>query len=199
MSNIGNCKKCGVKVYQIEGFLAAKSPYHNSCFKCDTCGWKLTLTTYKSINDKVYCKNHFPVTGLSRGDNVVGTTTTDSKGLQPQLNAPKLDTVNNQVRGECTTQVTLDSISINKAVSAPKLDTVNDQVRGVGAGNVTLDSISINKAVSAPKLDTVNDQVRGVGAGGVSLDSISINKAVSAPKLDNVQGVHKGDVSVSSQ
>lgn len=26
-----------------------------------TCGWQLTLTNYKALDDEIYCKHHFPV------------------------------------------------------------------------------------------------------------------------------------------
>ncbi|GAM19617.1 hypothetical protein SAMD00019534_027920, partial [Acytostelium subglobosum LB1] len=183
-ANLGPCKKCGVRVYQLEGVTAAKSCWHRTCFKCETCGWQLTLTNYKSINDKIYCKNHYPVTGFGT-DHVVGTTTTHSIGVANAVNAPKLDTVNDQVRGDVgKTQVGMDSMHIAKGVSAPKLDVVNDQIRGdAGKTQVGLDSIQISKSVNAPKLDVINDQIRGdAGKTGVGLDSISIQKGLDAPK-----------------
>ncbi|EFA75186.1 LIM-type zinc finger-containing protein [Heterostelium album PN500] len=188
MATLGKCKKCGVRVYDLEGVTAAKACWHKMCFKCETCNWQLTLTNYKCINDKVYCKNHYPVTGFGT-DHIIGTQSTDSLGLANPINAPKLDTVNQQVRGDSgKTQVGLDSMHISKPVNAPKLDTVNDQVRGDGGKTqVGLDSIHIAKPVSAPKLDTVNDQVRGDGGKTqVGLDSIHIAKPLDAPKLDGV-------------
>ncbi|KYQ93250.1 hypothetical protein DLAC_05902 [Tieghemostelium lacteum] len=195
-SVIGNCKKCTKKVYPLEGFMAAKSAFHKSCFKCEICGWQLTLTNYKSINDKVYCKNHYPVTGFGVEDHVTGKTTTDSKVLADQINTPKLDTVNQQVRGTGDKPMTdLESMHINKAISAPKLDTVNQQVRGTGDKPMTdLESMHINKAISAPKLDTVNQQVRGTGESNITLDTIAINKATSVPKLDTEKGYQKNQV-----
>jgi hypothetical protein len=62
------------------------------------------------------------------------------------LDAPKLDTVNQQVKQTGSGTVTNDSMSIKRATDAPKLDTVNQQVRNTGSGTVTSDSIHIKKA-----------------------------------------------------
>eukprot|EP01111_Echinosteliopsis_oligospora_P019915 TRINITY_DN9886_c0_g1_i1.p1 TRINITY_DN9886_c0_g1~~TRINITY_DN9886_c0_g1_i1.p1 ORF type:complete len:170 (-),score=34.89 TRINITY_DN9886_c0_g1_i1:64-573(-) len=165
-AKLGNCARCNKSVYALEGVTAVKKCFHKLCFKCVTCGWQLTLTNYKSLDGEIYCQHHFPVTGYGE-HRVHGTVETDSKHIEAQYNAPKLDVVSNEVRGtgEVPTTTT-DRIDISVATSAPKLSTVNQQVRGPSAGEST----------------------------GVSMESIHIAKAAGAPKLDTVGGIHRGDV-----
>ncbi|KAL6061575.1 LIM zinc-binding domain-containing protein [Balamuthia mandrillaris] len=110
MSNLGKCHKCGKTCYQLEGFKVGppgqELVYHKLCFKCQNegCNWQLNLTNYKFYEGRAYCKNHCPITGFSnkvQGQDVRvhGTTTTDAVHIEKALNAPKLDTVNEQLRG----------------------------------------------------------------------------------------------------
>jgi len=207
-AKLGKCARCDKSVYQLEGVTAVKKCYHKGCFKCSVCGWQLTLTSYKAIDDEIYCQHHYPVTGFGE-KHARGTVDVDSKHIEAQYNAPKIDTVNNQVQGGDMAgqkpNVGMDAIHIAKPISAPKLDTVNQQVHGENAGqktNVGLDSIHIAKPISAPQLDTVNAQIRGESAGektGFGLDSIHLSKPLAAPKLETVGGIHRGGDSASSQ
>eukprot|EP00026_Physarum_polycephalum_P006353 Phypoly_transcript_06395.p1 GENE.Phypoly_transcript_06395~~Phypoly_transcript_06395.p1 ORF type:complete len:208 (-),score=33.82 Phypoly_transcript_06395:942-1565(-) len=198
-AKLGNCARCGKSVYQLEGVTAVKKCYHKSCFKCKTCGWQLTLTNYKAYDDEIYCSHHFPVTGFGE-NHQHGKVDVDSKHIEAQYNAPKMDVVNHQVRGEAAgqqTQIGTDSFAIAKSMSAPKLNTVNQQVRGEAAGQktgVTMDAIHIAKPTTAPHLDTVNPQIRGEAGkqSNIGLDSIAMSKPLAAPKLDVVGGVHRG-------
>ncbi|KAF2071899.1 hypothetical protein CYY_006778 [Polysphondylium violaceum] len=198
MASLGKCKKCGKTVYGLEGLVVAKNAFHNSCFKCENsgCGWKLNLNNYKSIDDKVYCSNHYPVTGFSVDQRVVGTSKTNDVLMSNQINAPKGSTVNDQIRGDGDKpNIGTDSMNISKATSAPKLDVVNQQIRGDGdKPNIGTDSINISKATSAPKLDVVNQQIRGESKSNVGIDSINISKATSAPKLDVQSGYQKATI-----
>jgi len=72
MSSIGKCTKCTKTVYQLEGLIVSKKPYHRSCFKCSVCNWQLTLLNYKDYDGKVYCPNHYPVTGFGVDSHVTG-------------------------------------------------------------------------------------------------------------------------------
>jgi len=136
MSNLGKCTKCNKTVYQLEGVTAGPpgktKNYHKLCFKCATCGWQLNLTNYKFLEDEPYCKNHYPVTGFGdhTAKHVRGFESTDSRNMEPALNAPKLDTYNQTVRGPQDQKPALgnDSIEIKNATNAPKLDTYNQTV-----------------------------------------------------------------------
>jgi len=134
--NLGKCVRCEKSVYDIEG-LSAGPPgktkvYHKGCFKCATCNWQLTLTSYKFWEDQPYCKNHYPVTGFGdhSAKHVHGVENVDSKRIETALNAPKLNTVNEQIRlpSGVKPNVGTDSISISNALNAPKVDVVSQNV-----------------------------------------------------------------------
>ncbi|EGC36014.1 hypothetical protein DICPUDRAFT_32515 [Dictyostelium purpureum] len=194
MSSLGKCARCNKTVYNVEGFTAVKKCFHRSCFKCKVCNWQLTLTSYKSINDEIYCANHYPVNGFSnQGEQRCAEITNINIFLF--LDAPKLDTVNNQVRGEGEKPNTgvSDLVTAN-ALKAPKLDTVNNQVRGDGdKPNTGVNDLVTANALKAPKLDVVNQQIYNTSGEkpSIDLETISINKATSAPKLDVQSGYQK--------
>jgi hypothetical protein len=106
--------------------------------------------------------------GTSNKDHASGTITYGASHISQAVNAPKLNTVSEQIRGAeagQTTQVGLDSMSISHARDAPKLNTVSEQVRGAEAGQATqigLDSMSVSRARDAPKLDTATANVKTV-------------------------------------
>lgn len=91
------------------------------------------MTNYKFWEDEPFCKNHYPVTGFGdhSAKHVSGTVETNSKHLESQLNAPKLDTVNQTVRGpqDIKPTTTVDSIGIANALKAPKSTPYNQTVR----------------------------------------------------------------------
>lgn len=116
MSLLGRCVRCNKNTYALEGVTVGPPSktqvFHKTCFKCqnDGCNWQLTLTNYKFFEDRVYCKNHCPMTGQSVSSAGVywkahGTTDTSSIQMSTPMHAPKGDTVNEQLRGpriECT-------------------------------------------------------------------------------------------------
>jgi len=140
--NLGKCTKCSKTVYDLEGFKAGapgkEKIYHKLCFKCSTCGWQLTLTNYKCWEDEPYCKNHYPVTGFGDGTakHVSGVQDISSKAMEPALNAPKLDTYNQTVRGpqDMKPSVPVNSIEISNALKAPKTSVHNQTVRSKFCG-----------------------------------------------------------------
>mmetsp|Transcript_17844 Transcript_17844/g.26569 ORF Transcript_17844/g.26569 Transcript_17844/m.26569 type:complete len:202 (+) Transcript_17844:643-1248(+) len=172
MASKGKCNKCGKTVYAMEcmtvGPPGKKDVYHRWCFKCQNegCTWQLTLQNSFYYEGRVYCKNHNPMTGFSNKDHAHGTFRTDAVSVKDAMNAPKLNTVSEQIRGADAgkkTNMGLDSMSISTAQQAPKLNTVSEQVRGADAGqksSIGLDSMSISTAQKAPKLDTVSAQVK---------------------------------------
>lgn len=142
MSTLGKCARCGKTTYSIEGFKVgppnAEQVYHKGCFKCQNegCTWQLNLTNYKFYDGKAYCKNHSPVTGFSNVENgqnvrVHGTVGSAAIHVDRALNAPKLDTVNEQIRAPVTSnQYGVGAMTVQTAINAPKRDVVNEQVRG---------------------------------------------------------------------
>jgi hypothetical protein len=106
MSQLGKCKKCGKTVYQLEGYTCGPpgqtQVYHKGCFRCQNpgCNWQLTLTNYKFADGKIYCPNHNPMTGFSNADHASGMRSREDLDIKSALAAPRLDTVNEQIRGQ---------------------------------------------------------------------------------------------------
>jgi len=94
--------------------------------------------------------------------------------IKNAMAAPKVATVNEQLRGELVGQKTnldMESTAIKNAIAAPKVDTVNEQLRGELAGQtplLDLEASSIKTAIQAPKLET---QV-GVKKGDQNLEPV---------------------------
>ncbi|XP_043980330.1 LIM domain and actin-binding protein 1a isoform X1 [Gambusia affinis] len=53
------CVACQKTVYPLERLVANKDVYHSSCFRCSHCNTKLSLATYASLHNNIYCKPHF--------------------------------------------------------------------------------------------------------------------------------------------
>ena len=93
------CQRCSRTVYQVDriGPLKDFTFFHSGCFKCETCGTKLTLKTYCNSrcdqDDKeVYCSSHVPKIGPGQIDG-------DAVGIRSALNVPKsANFVNEQIR-----------------------------------------------------------------------------------------------------
>ncbi|XP_026461715.1 hillarin-like [Ctenocephalides felis] len=94
------CLRCADIVYQVDrvGPLKDFTFFHSGCFKCATCGTKLTLKTYfnnqhKQEDQEVYCSSHVPKIGPGHLDG-------SSVGIRSALNVPKSSNfVNEQIRG----------------------------------------------------------------------------------------------------
>jgi len=108
------------------------------------------------------------------------------------MEAPKIDTVNVQVRGELAGQrnAQVADMATTRAMEAPKIDTVNVQVRGELAGqrNAQVADMTLQTALEAPKVETVNVQVRGELAGqrNAQVADLTLQNAIDAPKIDTV-------------
>lgn len=72
MSDI--CPKCTKRVYAAERVQAGGMVWHNTCFKCETCGKKLTVGQESLKDDKVYCKQDYLKLYSSVGSNVLEHT-----------------------------------------------------------------------------------------------------------------------------
>ncbi|XP_078144670.1 LIM domain and actin-binding protein 1a isoform X2 [Centroberyx gerrardi] len=53
------CVSCLKTVYPLEKLVANQQVYHNTCFRCSHCNTKLSLGSYASLHNNVYCKPHF--------------------------------------------------------------------------------------------------------------------------------------------
>ncbi|OWF53197.1 LIM domain-containing protein D [Mizuhopecten yessoensis] len=119
------CHKCLKKVYKVERVGPLKGAvYHNTCFTCKTCKTKLTLKNYH-LNQKdkydvsVYCKSHQP-TIADRG----GHLDTNSILIKGAMSVPKLDMVNEQIKGNSNSKYHMDahSLDISHARNVPATD-----------------------------------------------------------------------------
>eukprot|EP00007_Cunea_sp_BSH-02190019_P005601 CAMPEP_0174234792 /NCGR_PEP_ID=MMETSP0417-20130205/4440_1 /TAXON_ID=242541 /ORGANISM="Mayorella sp, Strain BSH-02190019" /LENGTH=217 /DNA_ID=CAMNT_0015313205 /DNA_START=156 /DNA_END=809 /DNA_ORIENTATION=+ len=188
------CEVCQKTAYPLESVPYEDRVWHKWCFKCADCSIKLTLKTFKgTLDGKVWCEKCVP--------KPKATQTADRHDLNTIREAPKIATVNENVRGELAGTKSLegtDSMGIGKAVHAPKVGVVNEQVRGELAGTKSMegtDSMGIGKAIAAPKVGVINEQVRGELAGQASqegTDSMNIGKAIKAPKRDLINEQVRG-------
>jgi len=56
----GLCAVCGKTAYIMEQLQANDSVYHKACFRCCECDTTLTVANFASLDDRVYCKHHYP-------------------------------------------------------------------------------------------------------------------------------------------
>lgn len=188
------CTACAKTIYPMELITSGVGqPFHKLCFKCATCKSILNLKNSATKDGVVYCNQHVPK------DKPIATA--DRHDLNTIKAAPKIDTVNQQVRGEFAGQASkegVDSVGIGGRINAPKIDTVNQQVRGELAGqkpNLDQNAFSIQNSLNAPRPDVVNEQVRGALAGqkpNLDSEAIIINTALSAPKKEVVNEQVRG-------
>mmetsp|Transcript_17877 Transcript_17877/g.26625 ORF Transcript_17877/g.26625 Transcript_17877/m.26625 type:complete len:179 (+) Transcript_17877:94-630(+) len=146
------CTKCGKTVYATEKLNILNQIWHKWCFKCETCSKRLTMQTFKGVQGHIYCEGCRP--------KPQATQTADRHDLNTIKAAPKVDVVNEQVRGGEVAQrggkITSDSMSVRTAKEAPKIARVNDQVRGEMAGQggkIDSTAMYISNARNAPKAD----------------------------------------------
>jgi len=189
------CFACGKTLYPMEAISAGVNQYHRICFKCSVCGITLSLKNSQQKGDTVFCTQHVP--------KEIPTSTADRADLNRIKDAPKLDTVNQQFRGELVgqkTNIDMESASIKNATSAPKIDTVNQQFRGEMVGqksNIDMESAAIKNATAAPKVNTVNEQFRGELVGqksNIDMESGAIKNALAAPKVNTVNEQLRGEL-----
>jgi len=189
------CFTCDKTVYPLELVSVGSNNYHKLCFKCSTCSIALTLKNAQEKGGLVYCLQHIP--------KEVATSTADRHDLNTIKEKPKVENVNQQVRGELAGQKSLegtDSVSIGTKMNAPKVGVVNEQVRGELAGqksNLDMESGSLKNAMAAPKVGLVNEQIRSELAGqkpNVDLDSVHMKSAANVPKVGVVNEQIRGEL-----
>eukprot|EP01102_Stenamoeba_stenopodia_P020494 TRINITY_DN799_c0_g1_i1.p1 TRINITY_DN799_c0_g1~~TRINITY_DN799_c0_g1_i1.p1 ORF type:complete len:244 (+),score=73.10 TRINITY_DN799_c0_g1_i1:98-829(+) len=187
------CIICGKTVYPMELVNHSGDAYHKFCFKCSVCKGALTLKNANKKEGQLFCEKHLPKDKP--------TATADRHDLNTIKNAPKPETVNQQVRGELAGQASkegVDSVGIGGRINAPKVDKVNQQVRGELAGQKPqedVNSLRLQNALNAPKPDVVNEQVRGALAGqkpSVDAEALNIKNALAAPKPETINEQVRG-------
>jgi len=166
------CKGCQKTLYSNDPSWSVEgSKWHKGCFKCSECKVTLVLRNAQVLKGVIYCEKHKPTDKP--------TQTADRADLNVIRAAPKIDTVNTNVRGELAgqkSQETTDSIHVGGAMAAGKLAkearNVNDNVRGELAGQKsqeTVDSIHVGGRLASGKLasqvNKVNYNIRGADAG----------------------------------
>jgi len=189
------CHSCGKTAYPLELITVGTNHYHKFCFKCEVCKITLNLKNSQEKAGSLYCTQHVP--------KEVPTPTADRQDINLAKAVPKVDTVNQQFRGELVgqkPQIDTESANIKNATSAPKVDTVNQQLRGelVGQkGQIDTESMGVKNAMSAPKVAVVNEQLRGelVGQKGqIDTESMGLKNAMSAPKVAVVNEQFRGEL-----
>ena len=123
MASLGKCTICTKTCYQLEGHRVGppgkEVVFHKRCFKCQNegCGWQLTLTSYRYCDGKIWCQNHEPMKGFSNTAHAKGKVEMESMSVEQAVQAPKLATVNEQLRSVDKPQAYgMDSIAVQKAM-----------------------------------------------------------------------------------
>lgn len=167
------CHRCWKTVYSMDKIGPIRRVlYHKQCFRCAKCNTMLSLNTYRqNVNDKsdvqVYCKKHVP----SQASPHIGL---EAKNLSVVMNHPKLDNVNQNIRGTVDDRrksMNLHPLIVGRAISTPRLDLIcgpSDNSRKDSApevdknGNVSLRELKMDEqpksvwsrsSFSAAKLD----------------------------------------------
>ncbi|XP_052096287.1 uncharacterized protein LOC127731471 [Mytilus californianus] len=150
------CYRCMKKVYPMEKIGPVKDVvYHKGCFTCKTCGTKLNLKNFchNKIDDwdiHVYCKSH-----CDQGSPQPFHIDANSVLIKGALSAPKLDKINEQIRGSEEThkggKLDANAVNIRSALSAPKKD---DQINKRDSRyHLDLQSLELAHARNVPATD----------------------------------------------
>lgn len=115
------CYKCMKKLYPMDRIGPVKDAmYHKGCFVCKVCKTLLNMKNYylnknDTFDNDIYCKSHQPVS-TGKG------TCADSVLIKGAMNVPKLDKVNEQIRGEQKYHLDANAVEIAHARSVPAPD-----------------------------------------------------------------------------
>lgn len=154
------CYRCMKKVYPMEKIGPVKDVvYHKGCFSCKVCGTKLNLKNFchnknDDLDIHIYCKSHH-----DQGTPKPVHIDANSVLIKGALSVPKLDKVNEQIRGGEDTHrgghFDADSVNIRAALSTPRKDGM-PKVHG-NRYHLDLQSLEIQHARNVP----VNDLQTG--------------------------------------
>lgn len=151
------CFRCSKKVYPMEKLGPVKGVmYHKGCFQCRICHTRLNLKNFfHNQNDledlQAYCKSHQP-----EAVGKAGKIDSDTILIKGAINAPKLNKINEQIRGDGKTgkggRMDLEAMEIKSALHAPKPQlAANDQVKSSEHSyNIGTDSMQIVHATHVP-------------------------------------------------
>ncbi|XP_076331137.1 hillarin-like [Tachypleus tridentatus] len=147
------CLRCSSTVYQVDkiGPLKDFTFFHQNCFKCSTCGTKLSLKTYynnqQDKDDKeIYCQSHVPRTGPGHLDGM-------SVGIKSALKAPKQKYVlNEQIRGFGKGTFDVEAVGIKTALSSPRVREADGRHRNHSAGTFDANALHIAHGINATKV-----------------------------------------------
>lgn len=115
------CYKCMKKLYPMDRTGPVKDAmYHKGCFTCKVCGTLLNMKNYylnknDTFDHNIYCKSHQPA-GTGKG------TGADSVLIKGALSVPKLEKVNEQIRGDQNYHMDANAVEIAHARSVPVPD-----------------------------------------------------------------------------
>ncbi|KAH9489089.1 hypothetical protein Btru_057739 [Bulinus truncatus] len=128
------CLRCFKKVYPLEQVGPIKEVmYHKTCFTCVTCGTQLNLKNFghnpNDLDDlNVFCTVHRPKERTLSMD-------ADSIHIKRALTAPKLDKVNEQIRGDRYPSEVLARSSYGQPSASALVNRPENVYYGMGSGN----------------------------------------------------------------
>lgn len=154
------CYRCMKKVYPMEKIGPVKDVvYHKGCFSCKVCGTKLNLKNFchnknDDLDIHIYCRSHYDQ-GVPKPVHLDA----NSVLIKSALSVPKLDKVNEQIRGGEDTHrggmLDAESVNIRAALNTPKKDGI---VKSHGNKyHLDMQSLEIKHARNVP----VNDLQTG--------------------------------------
>lgn len=115
------CYKCMKKLYPMDRTGPVKDAmYHKGCFTCKVCGTLLNMKNYylnknDTFDHNIYCKSHQP-------EGTVKGTGADSVLIKGAMSVPKLDKVNEQIRGDQHYHMDANAVEIAHARTVPVPD-----------------------------------------------------------------------------
>ncbi|KAK3104071.1 hypothetical protein FSP39_024193 [Pinctada imbricata] len=94
--------------------------YHKGCFVCSVCGTRLNMKNYflnkdDDFDNNLYCKAHQPTSKCKGADS-------KSVLIQGAMSVPKLNKVNEQIRGDKNYHIDKDAVEIKHAINVPAQD-----------------------------------------------------------------------------
>lgn len=181
------CAACAKTVYFMERLEANDGLYHKACFKCCECQATLTTATFRSLDDRIYCKHHYP----------------DSEAVADALVQPSSPVlaVNPSLRSEqapLSQPVTKGPSRVGRTHSAPQspLGGVPEMSRITGKAATYQQSL-VAAASKVPKTNSPNAHKSSKKKKGVPLKEAPTNYDRRATLWDR-DGRHKQQTKVSS-
>ncbi|KAL1569049.1 LIM domain-containing protein WLIM2b [Salvia divinorum] len=80
------CKCCDKTVHFVEMMSVDGVPYHKSCFKCNQCNGRLSMSSYSAVDGELYCKPHYEQLFKESGN--YNFSKSPAKQAEPQNKTP---------------------------------------------------------------------------------------------------------------